>query len=88
MSKKKGKNDEPETGDEFIALAERRGAVVKRVGNFFKVKTTKGSMKIAPGHTKLDKTTISNTEKWFRLLGLMAVLFFCIFPLLSRIGIL
>lgn len=91
MSKSK-KNIHPfNTGDDFISLAERRGAIIETKGNsgFIKIKTPKGSVFVAPGDKQLDKKTVSNLRKWFRLLGLMLFILYCIaifvYPIITRL---
>ncbi len=70
----KKKSHELGNGNAFIDLAEKRGAHVVRKGIFWKIVTPKGTMKIRPGTTQLDPLTISNTKKWFKLLGLLSLL--------------
>lgn len=71
-SKDKKHPKTPQTGDDFISLAERRGAVVTGShSGFRKIRTPRGSMHIAPGQKQLDPPTLRNIKKWFKLLGLM-----------------
>ena len=70
----KKKSHELNTGNSFIDLAKGRGASVEPAGNFMKIKTPAGSMKIAPGDEILDKQTRGNIKRWFKLLGLMGLL--------------
>ena len=60
------------TGDDFVELAKRRGAkVTQGKSGFVQIETPKGKTYINPSHDVLDKQTISNIKRWFRLLGLM-----------------
>lgn len=90
--KSKGKNPEdegPQTGDDWIALAKKRGAIVREGGKFTSVSTPKGKAMIAPGRERLDNWTRSNLRRWFRLLGLMllagAVILMFVLPYLRSI---
>lgn len=80
--KHKGSKGEPTTGNQFIKLAEERGANVTQTdkNNFTVVKTPGGSVHIAAGDTKLDPQTRSNLKRWYKLLGLMLLLL----PVLNR----
>lgn len=70
---RKQKRPYPSTGDDFIKIARERGAVVINRGTHTKVRTRGGATYIVPGDEPLDKRTISNLKKWFRLLGLMSL---------------
>lgn len=72
--KKPTGNPQPKTGNEYIALAEERGALVEpaRKG-FTKIATPQGSTYITPGTQPLDPRTRKNLNHWFKLLGLMAL---------------
>lgn len=78
MAKKHGPPGGPNTGDSFIKLAKARGADVQKAGRFQKISTPKGSVHITPGKDTLDSQTRSNIRKWFRLLGLMAFIFYLV----------
>ncbi len=83
-----GKNPEdtgPQTGDEWIDLGKRRGAVVREGGRFTSIETPKGKVIIAPGDERLDKMTRSNLKRWFRLLGLMIVILVPIINLIKHL---
>lgn len=69
---KKSKKKEPKTGEEFVGLAREKGAHISHGhSHFVSIETPKGKVYINPSHDKLDKQTISNLKRWFRLLGLM-----------------
>lgn len=71
----KQKGQGPQTGNDFIELAAGRGAEIIRRGLHTKIRVKgKGATYVIPGDKKLDKRTISNLRKWFRLLGLMGIL--------------
>ena len=73
MAKGKQKRPYPSTGNDFIELAEKRGAVTINRGTHTKVRTKLGATYIVPGDKPLDKRTVSNLTRWYRLLGLMAL---------------
>lgn len=67
----------PETGNDFIELAEKRGAAIsKKPGRqFTKISTPHGSMFLVGSDSKLDKKTKGNYVRWFRVLGLMVLVY-------------
>lgn len=72
----------PKTGDQFIAMAKSRGAVVEdKGGKFIKVSTRKGATYITPGDETLDPRTRKNLRHWFRLLGLLMLAGMVTYPL-------
>lgn len=85
MSKSKGHTD-LNTGNKFVDFARKRGAVVKKSGNFTSIETPKGKVHINASNDTLDKQTVSNLKKWFRLLGLMLFITICgILPIVRYI---
>ena len=72
MPKVKGKHPF-NTGNDFINLAKNRGANTNEKGIFTKITTRNGSTFVKPGNEPLDKRTVANLKRWFRLLGLMAL---------------
>ena len=82
---KKQKPDYPVTGNDFIKVAKERGAFVVDRGTHTKIRTKLGATYVVPGDERLDKRTISNLRKWFRLLGLMGIMVLCLAPILVRI---
>lgn len=68
------------TGHDFIELAKKRGAKVSLGKNgFTQVETPKGKTFINDSKDTYDKQTISNLKRWFKLLGLMILIFGCLY---------
>lgn len=67
------------TGKDFVNFAEKRGAKVTHNahGGFTSVETPAGKVFINPSSHTLDKQTIGNLKRWFRLLGIMVFIMTC-----------